>query len=316
MSTVFRVEKNSNYTVMANYHLKDRRLSYKAKGLLSVILSLPPDWDYTITGLAYIAADGVESVKTAVRELESSGYISRKQLRDERGRMAENEYRVYENPEQNPDYISDRTENAPTESTEQTSSAKSDNGAVLSSPSTDLPLAENPSTVKTSAGTFNKLNKKILKTKKSNHSHLRAARVNDGNDRTELSDQKTIFSISEREYYENVIRENIDYSSVYESNFDNREQVKEMVSIMTDVVCSSAPTIRVNGEEMPKDAVKSRFLKLGCEEIDYVLYALKNNAGRIGNMRAYLITALYNSKSTLSNFFSAMAYSDMRAGRV
>ena len=160
MSTIFRVEKNANYTVMANYHLKDRRLSYKAKGLLSVILSLPPDWDYTVTGLAYIAADGVESVKTAVRELESCGYISRKQLRDERGRMAENEYKVYENPEQNPDYVSERTENAPTESAEQTSSAKSDNGAVLSSPSTDLPLAKNPSTVKTSAGIFNKLNKK------------------------------------------------------------------------------------------------------------------------------------------------------------
>ena len=105
MSTVFRVEKTANYTVMSNTHLKDRRLSYKSKGLLSVILSLPPDWDYTITGLAVIAADGVDSVKTAIKELEQYGYVTRTQLRDERGRMAQNEYRVYENPTDNPDYV-------------------------------------------------------------------------------------------------------------------------------------------------------------------------------------------------------------------
>ena len=74
MSTVFRVEKNANYTVMANYHLKDRRLSYKAKGLLSEMLSLPPDWDYTLSGLAVIAADGLDGVRSAVRELEKYGY--------------------------------------------------------------------------------------------------------------------------------------------------------------------------------------------------------------------------------------------------
>lgn len=79
----------------------------KAKGLLSVILSLPPDWDYTVTGLAVIAADGVDSVKTAVKELEKYGYIVRKQLRDELGRMARNEYRVYESPADNPDFVSD-----------------------------------------------------------------------------------------------------------------------------------------------------------------------------------------------------------------
>ena len=105
MSTIFRVEKTANYTVMSNTHLKDRRLSYKSKGLLSVILSLPPEWDYTITGLSIIAADGVDSVKTAIRELEKYGYVTRRQLRDERGRMAQNEYLVYENPTDNPDFV-------------------------------------------------------------------------------------------------------------------------------------------------------------------------------------------------------------------
>ena len=107
MSTIFRVERTGNFTVMSNMHLKDRRLSFKSKGLLSVIFSLPPDWKYTLTGFAKIAADGVESVKSTVKELEKYGYVSRRQTRDERGRMSVNEYLVYENPRENPDYIPD-----------------------------------------------------------------------------------------------------------------------------------------------------------------------------------------------------------------
>ena len=146
MSTVFRVEKTANYTVMSNTHLKDRRLSYKSKGLLSVILSLPPDWDYTITGLSVIAADGVDSVKTAIKELEQYGYVSRTQLRDERGRMARNEYRVYENPTDNPDYVSPEQvspeQDAPDEKPSRAVPKKKSKRNFSVSPS-----AENPSTV-------------------------------------------------------------------------------------------------------------------------------------------------------------------------
>lgn len=72
---VFRVEKNRNYTVMSNVHLKDKGISLKAKGLLSVILSLPEDWNYTTRGLAAICKEGVDSIGAALRELESAGYL-------------------------------------------------------------------------------------------------------------------------------------------------------------------------------------------------------------------------------------------------
>ncbi|MDD6059658.1 MAG: helix-turn-helix domain-containing protein [Ruminococcus sp.] len=74
MSTVFRVEKSSNYTVMSNFHMMDYTLSYKAKGILSEILSLPPTWDYTLAGLAALANDGIDSVRSGIKELENSGY--------------------------------------------------------------------------------------------------------------------------------------------------------------------------------------------------------------------------------------------------
>ncbi len=96
--SVFRIEKNKNYTVMSNYHLRDKNLSLKAKGLLSQMLSLPEDWDYTLRGLAAINKESVDAIRTAVLELERAGYISRRQTRDSRGRMSASEYTIYETP--------------------------------------------------------------------------------------------------------------------------------------------------------------------------------------------------------------------------
>ena len=80
--TVFRVEKNANYTVMSNEHLRNRELSLKAKGLLSQMLSLPEEWDYSLEGLSRINREGVDAIRTGIRELEEHGYLERRRLRD------------------------------------------------------------------------------------------------------------------------------------------------------------------------------------------------------------------------------------------
>ena len=95
---VCRVEKNENYTVMSNYHLSDPRLSLKAVGLLSKMLSLPENWDYTIRGLTCICREGRDAIQGAVSELEDAGYIRRQQRHDENGKFAGNEYVIYESP--------------------------------------------------------------------------------------------------------------------------------------------------------------------------------------------------------------------------
>ena len=95
---VFRIDKTKDYTVMANHHLRNKALSLKAKGLLSLMLSLPDDWDYTTKGLAMICKDGVDSICSTVRELESAGYIQRRRIRDGHGRLAEIEYTILEHP--------------------------------------------------------------------------------------------------------------------------------------------------------------------------------------------------------------------------
>ena len=96
---VYRVERTRDYTVMSNYHLKDTSLSLKAKGLLSMFLSFPEDWNYSTRGLAAICKEGVDAISTAIRELEKAGYIIRRQLRGSNGRITDTEYIIYERPQ-------------------------------------------------------------------------------------------------------------------------------------------------------------------------------------------------------------------------
>ena len=102
---VFRVERTRDYTVMSNHHLKNRSLSLKAKGLLSVMLSLPDEWDYTLRGLAAISREGVDAIREAIRELEEAGYIVRSRGRNEKGQLSGTEYVIYEHPQQSADHL-------------------------------------------------------------------------------------------------------------------------------------------------------------------------------------------------------------------
>lgn len=85
MSEIIRVERTKNFTVMSNHHFKNKKLSLKAKGLLSLMLSLPDDWNYNMKGLATLSKDGIDSVRTAMKELENQGYVKKDRSRNEAG---------------------------------------------------------------------------------------------------------------------------------------------------------------------------------------------------------------------------------------
>ena len=137
---VFRVEKTKNYTVMSNYHLKNKSLTLKAKGLLSLILSLPEEWNYTTRGLAAICKEGVDCIGATLRELETAGYIERNKLRDERGRITDTEYVIYEYPRSYPQGDPENNPNTPLPHTPnpRTASPHTEN------PYMDEPPTENP----------------------------------------------------------------------------------------------------------------------------------------------------------------------------
>ena len=269
---VFRVNKNRNYTVMSNVHLRDKALPLKAKGLLSLMLSLPEDWDYSMRGLAKLSADGLDSTRAAIKALERSGYVVRRQLYDSRGRFSNNEYTVFEIPQP-------------------------------SSPSSDLPLTGKPSTEKPPSDA--PLSEKP--------SQINTDQVITQERNTDLNNYQSINldgmdGMDEREQYREIIEENIEYEIMKDR--PDGDRLGEIVEIMLDAICSTAPTIRINGEDMPQQVVKSRFLKLDSSHIEYVFHTMKECPSNIRNIRAYLLTTLYNAPATMDNFYSAKVNHD------
>lgn len=236
---VFRVQKTQNYTIMSNHHLRNKALSLKAKGLLSLMLSLPEDWDYTTRGLASICKEGVDSVCATVRELEAAGYIIRRRIRDKNGQMRGMEYTVLEQPQP--------PEQGPEEAAPKCAQPKQ------AEPKREKPVQENPA----------QLNTKEIKKEETNNV------------------SNPIRTADEREQYRDLIRENIEYDILAKNNPADRIRLDELVELMLDTVCSKRSSIRIAGDEFPTEVVKSRFLKLEAQHIQYVLDSLKDNPPHI-----------------------------------
>ena len=276
---VFRVAKMSDFTTMSNHHLRNKKLSLKAVGLMSKILSLPDEWDYSLKGLAKLNTDGIDGVRSALKELEDAGYIIRRQLRDKGGRMSHSEYLVFEVPE-----LAKPTSDLPT----------SENPIPVK-PSTDDPSSEIPTQINTNQVITQKENTLLIKNPSINHSCTWYGY--DGTDGMDV-----------RERYREIIEENIEFEIM--SQRPDGERLSEIVEIMLDAVCSSSKTIRINGEDMPQAVVKSRFLKLNSSHIEYVFHAMENCPSDIRNIRAYLLTALYNAPVTIDNYYTAQVNHD------
>ena len=275
---VFRVERTSDYTVMSNYHLRDKRLSLKAKGLLSQMLSLPEDWDYTLAGLCYINRESKDAIRTAIRELEQAGYIRRRQTTDRGGKFAGNEYTIYERPQ----------EPLPGEP----SSEKPSSG----NPTTGKPLSEKP--------TQRNIEKQKTDRQSTDSIPFRAA---------EPPEEKRTESnlVGQMEQYRALIRDNIQYPLLVAQNPDDADLIDEIVELMTETVCARRKTTRVCGSDFPTEVVKSRLLKLDAEHIRFVLKCLHENTAKVKNIKQYLLATLYNAPVTINSYYSALVSHDL-----
>ena len=275
---VYRVNKNRGYTVMANFHLRDKNLSRKAVGLLSKMLSFNDGWQFSTRGLSAICKEGPDAILSALRELENYGYLVRHQARDEKGRMSSMVFEIYEKPQE-----------------------------VLpeaGNPYTENPDADNPVTEKPYTGNPAQRNTDQVITEKTNTSLNNYQSINlDGMDR-----------MDERESYRELLWENLELDILAHDTRLDVDRVNELLEIMLDAVCSTSPTIRINGEDMPQQVVKSGFLKLNSSHIEYALQAMNENPSAIRNIRAYLLTALYNAPLTMDNYYSALVNHDLYGG--
>ncbi|MDL2327795.1 helix-turn-helix domain-containing protein [Ruminococcaceae bacterium OttesenSCG-928-A11] len=281
---VFRVEKTRDYTVMANHHLRNTALSLKAKGLLSLMLSLPEDWDYTTKGLARICKDGVDSICSTVKELEEEGYVIRRRIRNDKGQMTTVEYIIREQPEPPlPEPEKPKRENP-----------------VLDNPILDDPVLENPTQLNTKKSSNQKSKTDLSNTQTSN-----PIQSNPYEPPADRMGKDT------RETYREIILENIEYDIITQDKRLDRERLDEIVELLVDTVCSARQTIRVAGDDFPAEVVKSRLLKLDSGHIQYVLDCMAQNTTYIRNIKKYLLAALFNAPVTMDSYYSALVNHDM-----
>ena len=300
---VFRVERTHNYTVMSNYHLRDKNLSLKAKGLLSQMLSLPEDWDYTLAGLAKINAEGKDAIRAAVVELEKAGYVQRHQTTHRDGKFSVNEYIIREYPVSNEAQL------------EEPSSALPLSGNPMTEePSTVSTVTKNPTQIKKDSR--NKENK--LPDSQSTESFSSLPSPSQATEPQETKGRKrrvrSKVSKDEMDAYRELIRENIDYGGFVRDHPCDAGQLDEMVELMVEAVCSSKEMLRVAGSEFPQAVVKSRLLKLDREHIVFVFDCLRENTTQVRNMKQYLLTVLFNAPATIESYYTARVNHDFGDG--
>ena len=292
---VFRVERNKGYTVMSNHHLRNKELSLKAKGLLSQMLSLPEDWDYTLKGLSLINREKIDAIREAIKELERAGYIVRSRERDEKGRLRGADYVIFEQPQP---------------------------------PTPDLPTLEKPTLEKPTLENPTQLNKDIQRTdlpkkEKSNTdlssthsipilspnpSPCREAATPPERKGTEAAAQSAV------DIYREIIKDNIDYHILKQDMKFDSDRLDEIVDLMLETVCTARKRVRIAGDDYPAELVKSKFMKLDGEHIRFVLDCMRENTTKIRNIKQYLKAALFNAPSTIGNYYTSLVAHDMASG--
>ena len=298
---VFRVEKNRGYTVMSNHHLRNKELTLKAKGLLSQMLSLPENWDYTLAGLSHINKESIDAIRTAVLELENAGYIERSQGRDEKGKMTAITYTIYEQP------ISPVLDQP-----------------VLENPTSDKPVLENPTTDNPTSENPMQLNKDIQTTNLSKKEEINKDGLNTDSipilspDPSPLekslpekkgTDEKDAYKI-----YEEIIKDNIEYEHLINAKRLDRDRIDEILDLILETVCSKRKRILIAGDEYPAELVKAKFMKLDSSHIEFVLDCMQENTTKVRNIKQYLKAVLFNAPSTIGNYYTALVNHDMYGG--
>lgn len=280
---VIRVERTRDFTVMSNHHLKNPDLTLKAKGLMSFVLSLPDEWQYSTRGLAAVCKEGVGAIGKALKELETAGYIVRNQLRGSDGRITDTEYIIYEQP-QFPPYTA--------------------------SPDIEKPYMDTPYVGFPDTDLAPQINTKVNKKKEeentyqsSTHSFFPSKKHTADGTTDGMADVSEI---------RNEIMDRIDYDHI--SAIANRIQIDEFVELMLEVALTRSPSIKIGRDVYPTGFVQERFSKLSSEHIQKVLDGISENTTRVWNTKAYLLVALFNAPVSIDNHYTMLVNHDLYSG--
>ena len=276
---VFRIEKNKDYVVMSNHPLRDKRITLKAKGLMAFMLSNKDDWDYTLVGLSKALKEGVSAIRSTVTELENYGYVSRRKLRDAKGKFIDIEYTIYEYP-------------------------------VLDSPSFENRIMVNPTLESdTQINTIERNTKEIITNDNKYQSNL--IPEDSELDYDDLfpaeDDEKDEMDIDSYDFWLKRIHQQIEYESLEVSYADDIKMINEMVEIIIETLLSDKQMDFINRSNYPISLVKNRYLSLEYQHIQYILECFHNTTKEreIKNVKQYLKTMLFNAPVTIDTHYTA-----------
>ena len=294
---VFRVERNTGYTVMSNHHLRNKELTLKAKGLLSQMLSLPEDWDYTLAGLSHINREKIDAIREAVKELEKAGYIVRSRERDEKGRLRGADYVIYEQPQP------------------PTSDLPTLENPTLDNPTLEKPTLENPTQLNKDISSKEQSITDLSSTHSIPFHSPNPLPFAQGEAATPPERKRTeAKSNSAVEIYREIIKDNIEYDHLIQNCKIDKDRLDEIVDLMLETVCTARKTIRIAGDDYPAELVKSKFLKLNSSHIEFVLDCMRENTTKVRNIKQYLKAVLFNAPSTIDSYYTALVNHDLYGG--
>lgn len=312
-----------DYTVVDNTCLRDRNLDLDCRGLLITMLSLPDNWDFSGRGLSSILPCGKSKVFRILKELETAGYLKREEIRDERGRIADTAYYISATPifkeeiseETEEESKSEKCENTDnnfagkyikknTPKTKRKDKAENNKDKNAQSRSSTMfapcPIVRDTVTRDTEIlDTEKRNNNKIYNNKILNNQVNNNQSINQSN----IENDRLIDNITQ---YREIIEDNIGFDDLKISLSESAlSEAEEIVELMTEIVATNTKPIKINGNLIPAEIIKKRFLEINYWHIQYILDCLDKNVEKINNIRSYLIAVIFNATTTMNNYYSA-----------
>ena len=320
--TIFRVDKTKDYTIMSNDHLKNKELSLKAKGLLSVILSLPDNWNYSINGLVAISKESTDGIRSALQELEKNKYIVRNRVRDENGQL-KTIYSVYEGKQTKKQekelkqYIKNYEKEIKNKISENRKQKNAPDGKIQCGKTVEK-KAFSPHR-KSQVGKANVVephrksqvgksiggNAKLVKPIQSNTNN-KILKLNTNNKNTHLILSREDEKRNEELFYDFKNRINIDeLLKHYKDKPSSLENLEDILKIIKDIyLLNDEQYLKISGKKIYKKDMLDILNQFDFDTMQYILQSLKDNTSNIKNIKAYTIATLYNAPKTINLYYA------------
>ena len=304
----YTIKKEKDFVQIPNIILTNPDISLKAKGILALMLSLPDNWKFSIEGIASKCKESKECIGSAIKELESAGYIKRSMKHGDDGKITGMEYEIFEEPytvtegeEHNEEKPCSANPSAEKPLMEELSEEK----PLMDKPSTENPSMDLP--MKGKPSEENPWENNTIINKKENNNIL----FNNIQSNPIPSKRKLRFDMSEIELKRYAVEENIDYDILVE-RFPNRKAIiDEIVGLIVEVLCSKRETITIASDTHPIEQVKKRFESIDSGHIEYILECLDKNTSDIRNIKQYLLSVIFNAPQTMDNYYTAAVKHDL-----